>query len=92
MANKPMSIERELGTINTQIAAIVQTQAETKEEYKEDQELAVQQRHAMQKDIADIKAMMNKVQGGWAALLIIGSVAGAVGAFVLKVWTLLGIK
>lgn len=87
---RSISYERELGGLNVKMEAVQSAQIEIRESFRTSNEEAAAQRLIMQSDIAEIKEVMNKVKGGWAALLLIGSVAGAVGAGTLKVLTYFG--
>lgn len=38
----------------------------------------------MKKDVKEILEVMNQAKGGWKTLVIVGTVSGAVGAFLAK--------
>jgi hypothetical protein len=40
--------------------------------------------HALRRDIAEIKSILATAKGGWKTLMILGSIAGAVGAAIVK--------
>lgn len=44
--------------------------------------------HGLRKDVGDILDLLNKTRGGWQALAIAASIAGAIGAFVMKLFTI----
>lgn len=41
---------------------------------------------AMRVDVAAIKSMMEQTKGGWKTLLAVGTLAGGVGAWVVKIF------
>lgn len=38
----------------------------------------------MKEDVHEIKMMMSEAKGGWRAIVLIGGIAGALGAFLAK--------
>lgn len=38
----------------------------------------------MRKDLAEIKAILSQAKGGWRTLVAVGSIAGAIGAAIVK--------
>jgi hypothetical protein len=44
---------------------------------------------ALRKDIAEIKSILATAKGGWKTLMVLGSIAGTVGAAIVKLIAML---
>lgn len=57
---------------------------------KHDAQIDTLQKEVMliRKDLDDIKKLLERTRGGWQALTIVAGIAGSVGAFVMKLFTL----
>lgn len=42
----------------------------------------------LRQDVAEIKELLNRTRGGWQALTIVAGIAGAIGAFITKLFTI----
>ncbi len=57
---------------------------------KHDAQIDTLQKEVMliRRDLDDIKKLLERTRGGWQALTIVAGIAGSVGAFVMKLFTM----
>jgi argonaute-like protein implicated in RNA metabolism and viral defense len=82
MATK--SYERELGGINEKLDQLFKELGKQDVRFAAATVEANKDRASMKEDIQDIKAVMNKVEGGWKVLVVVGSIGGLLGGVFVK--------